>query len=63
MIKRTKQPKQKTIIVKSLKEFKEIYLPQKDNSEFYNMSDPKKLGIVIANDIYEKNKHILFESN
>jgi len=50
----------KKIYVKSLKEFKEKYLPNDVEKEIYDIQDPKELGKRIAEKIYNKNKHILF---
>lgn len=60
---KTSKIESKKIIVFSLKEFEEKYLPNESSKEIYQIDDPKKLGIMIADKIYKKNKHILFESH
>ena len=63
MASKTKKEKENKVIVTSIKEFKDKYLPNDSSKEIYQIEDPKKLGIMIAEKIYEKNKHVLFGSN
>lgn len=63
MASKTNKTEEKQVIVSSIKEFKDKYLPKDSSKEIYQIDDPKKLGIMIAEKIYEKNKHVLFGSN
>jgi hypothetical protein len=49
--------------VKSLREFKEKYLPIDIEKEKSKTLNPQNIGIEIADKIYDKNKHILLECN
>jgi len=62
IMKKTLQRKKKSS-VKSIREFKELYLPFEVAKEKYFLSDPLKRGVEIGEMIYDKNKHILFDNN
>lgn len=47
-------------IIKSLKEYKETYFPEKAKKESFSSNNPKKLGILLAEKVIDKNKHILY---
>jgi hypothetical protein len=55
--------KKNKFTVKSVKEFKEKYLPNDYEEEKYLIKDPQKLGSEIGEKIYDKNKHIILGCN
>ena len=63
MGKKKKSTNLKKETVKSLREFREKYLPMDIEKEKEMRNIPKDIGVETAEKIYDKNKHILLDCN